>query len=359
MPLLSLAIPTFNRSKSLEKCLSLVGPVLQEHQPLVELLILDNHSTDDTPAVVADFVSRWQGQITIRTIRRPENIGFSRNLLDAIEIAEGDYFMFIGDDDQLDRVGFSRALGLIQSNPAPSAVIQVDFPDWGHTNPSTARVLPSKLLPYFFFAGNAWASIIRRDLVQIFMEDEDLRSKLSGNIWPQTFLIFAAMLSNPDMAPWSAGFKVGSIIGDRWITEPDKRYMIRIIKDLLQIAIWLSEELNVKAQDFYVNPTRNVLDYPIDLLLQITVRDLDSSRVNPLLDALNGAQLSLSPARTFFLRISHWPRFLYAATMFHCFATRGPRAVAQYILSVRRQRENYKKAVSSAEIQGTRVSNFF
>lgn len=97
MPLLTLAIPTYNRSRYLhELLLVLHDQVVRESR--VELIISDNASPDDTPAVVAEFQQRG---LPLRYLRNPDNIGADGNFLQCFEQARGKYFWLFGDDDVL------------------------------------------------------------------------------------------------------------------------------------------------------------------------------------------------------------------------------------------------------------------
>jgi abequosyltransferase len=92
-PLLTIAIPTCNRASLLETLLAILTPQLIAH-PDVDLLILDNGSTDDTPGVIARYASPQ-----VRSHRHPENIGSDANFVSAFQRATGRYFWLCGDDD--------------------------------------------------------------------------------------------------------------------------------------------------------------------------------------------------------------------------------------------------------------------
>lgn len=94
-PLLSIAIPTYNRSRYVGELLqSLRDDLVGEDR--VELLVSDNCSPDDTAAVVNGFVA--QG-MQIRYIRNEVNIGPDANFIQCFNLARGTYFWLIGDDD--------------------------------------------------------------------------------------------------------------------------------------------------------------------------------------------------------------------------------------------------------------------
>ncbi len=96
-PLLTIAIPTFNRAKYLRELLSSLFAQLTVHDN-VELLISDNASPDETPDVMRDFESRG---MRFRYIRNRMNIGSDANFLQCYEQAAGKYFWLFGDDDLL------------------------------------------------------------------------------------------------------------------------------------------------------------------------------------------------------------------------------------------------------------------
>ena len=93
LPLLTIAIPTCNRAALLESLLEVLIPQLTSH-PDIELLILDNGSTDDTPNIIGRYASAQ-----IRTHRHPVNIGSDANFVSAFQFATGRYFWLCGDDD--------------------------------------------------------------------------------------------------------------------------------------------------------------------------------------------------------------------------------------------------------------------
>jgi glycosyltransferase involved in cell wall biosynthesis len=94
-PLLTIAIPTYNRSADLAQLLGILLPQL-EGRPEIELLISDNASTDDTSAVVQRLIPQSHA---VRCHRHPENIGSDANFVSCFNMARGRYFWLCGDDD--------------------------------------------------------------------------------------------------------------------------------------------------------------------------------------------------------------------------------------------------------------------
>lgn len=97
-PLLTIAIPTWNRAAYLRLNLDqLVSQFMEVAHP-VEILISDNCSTDESPDVVASFMQRG---VPIRYIRNTENIGSDSNIAQCFNEAAGRYVLLLGDDDLL------------------------------------------------------------------------------------------------------------------------------------------------------------------------------------------------------------------------------------------------------------------
>lgn len=110
-PLLTIAIPTFNRARHLATFLSVLVPQLSdEHR--VELLISDNASPDDTRDVVYGYIA--QG-IPIRYICGESNLGADLNILQCYEQATGKYVWICGDDDVIEPSGLAKVLSYLDS----------------------------------------------------------------------------------------------------------------------------------------------------------------------------------------------------------------------------------------------------
>jgi poly(ribitol-phosphate) beta-N-acetylglucosaminyltransferase len=94
-PVLSLCLPTYNRSRYLESLLGTLIEQMANFPYAWELVISDNGSDDATPEVVA----RYQNELPIRSIRHPETIGCYPNVIFAMTQARGRFMMYLADDD--------------------------------------------------------------------------------------------------------------------------------------------------------------------------------------------------------------------------------------------------------------------
>lgn len=97
--LLTIAIPTFNRSRYLRQCLSSLMPQAVAASPQVNVLIIDNASTDDTEVVCKSFLEKYSNHLQI--IRNAENIGADANIAKCYLQSRSSYVWIFGDDDIL------------------------------------------------------------------------------------------------------------------------------------------------------------------------------------------------------------------------------------------------------------------
>ncbi len=98
-PLLTVAIPTWNRAPYLARALGqLRDELTRVDANCVEVLVSDNCSTDDTAAVVQRTVADG---CPIRYVRNDRNVGWALNFTQAFQLARGEYVLLMGDDDLL------------------------------------------------------------------------------------------------------------------------------------------------------------------------------------------------------------------------------------------------------------------
>jgi abequosyltransferase len=115
-PLLTIAVPTYNRSGHLSQLLAVLEPQLAEF-PQIELLLSDNASTDATPDVIAGLSRRMPpngAQLT--TLRHATNIGADANFVSCYRRARGHFFWICGDDDLIVPGAVSQVMAQIETH---------------------------------------------------------------------------------------------------------------------------------------------------------------------------------------------------------------------------------------------------
>lgn len=132
-PLVTIAIPTYNRASWLGDCLR---SALSQTYPHFDVLVSDNASTDRTPEVLRQF-----SDPRIRVVRQQTNIGLLPNWNACLSEAKGDYIVFVSDDDRIAPWMLERCVALTKGHPQIPVVItlsDVRSTSRGQTRPGQA-----------------------------------------------------------------------------------------------------------------------------------------------------------------------------------------------------------------------------
>ena len=151
MPLLlSVCLPTYNRASLLDGALrAALGQITPAMRGAVEVVVLDNASPDATPDVVARAQADFP-HVTLRHVRRPENIGPDANFCDAPNQARGEFVYLLSDDDILLPGAIDRLLEVLRQHPSLDAVslnVRQFWEDPGEERPGAYLIDADRLLP--------------------------------------------------------------------------------------------------------------------------------------------------------------------------------------------------------------------
>lgn len=106
----SIIIPTYNRAQLLVKALTSVA---NQSYPVLEVLVVDDGSTDNTIAVIQPFLSDKR----FKYIRLDSNKGRSAARNIGLDWASGDFMMFLDSDDYLEPDALALLIELSKQNP--------------------------------------------------------------------------------------------------------------------------------------------------------------------------------------------------------------------------------------------------
>jgi glycosyltransferase involved in cell wall biosynthesis len=123
-PLVSVIIPTYNRSEMLKRAIQSV--LLQTYQNF-EIIVVDDGSTDNTQDVLGSIEYRF-----IKYIRNKANKGgaYSRNL--GIDHSKGRYIAFLDSDDEWLPTKLEKQIILFENSPKKTGVVYCSVYDKGH-----------------------------------------------------------------------------------------------------------------------------------------------------------------------------------------------------------------------------------
>lgn len=109
VPLLSLVIPVYNVAPYLPTCLD---SLLAQTQPIDEIIVVDDGSTDDCPAILAGYAERLP---QMRVIRQG-NGGLSAARNTGLRHAQGKYLAFLDSDDFVAPQTYEHLLAMAQAD---------------------------------------------------------------------------------------------------------------------------------------------------------------------------------------------------------------------------------------------------
>jgi glycosyltransferase involved in cell wall biosynthesis len=92
-PFFTIGIPTYNRASYLKLA---IESVLKQDFKDYEILIVDNHSTDNTESVVKSYYSKYKNIVYIRNVT---NNGGAKSLVKIFSKARAKYLFYLCDDD--------------------------------------------------------------------------------------------------------------------------------------------------------------------------------------------------------------------------------------------------------------------
>src|SRR5690348_7080606 len=114
-PLVTIAIPTFNRAALLQGC---VDAALNQSYSNVEVLVSDNASTDETSRMLKGL-----SDSRLRVLTQERNLGLLPNWNALLREARGEFVIFVPDDDRIGHRMLERSLTLVRTVPQVSIVL--------------------------------------------------------------------------------------------------------------------------------------------------------------------------------------------------------------------------------------------
>ena len=116
-PLVSVVVPAYDVEDYVGECFE---SILAQTYPRVEVIALDDASTDRTADVLARYEKR------VRVVRQPENRGIYATANHGIRLAEGDLVAFYHADDVYEPEIVEREVAAFREHPEVGAVFALD-----------------------------------------------------------------------------------------------------------------------------------------------------------------------------------------------------------------------------------------
>ena len=114
-PLISVVIPTYNRSSILYNT---IKNVLNQTWENIQLIIVDDYSSDDTRKTIQSI-----NDSRIKYKRTKRNLGCTGARLLGVQSSEGEFITFLDDDDDWDKDYLNSQIQVFKENPSLDLVI--------------------------------------------------------------------------------------------------------------------------------------------------------------------------------------------------------------------------------------------
>lgn len=124
--ILTIGIPTYNRSQFLKKCLDYICPQLTED---VLVVVRDNCSENYD---FKSFIAPYEEKYGVLAFQNKVNVGGDANIAKIYETCETKWLWVIGDDDYIQDDAVARVLQTIQENP-DAIYVKFNSPYTGET----------------------------------------------------------------------------------------------------------------------------------------------------------------------------------------------------------------------------------
>lgn len=113
-PFISICIPSYNRPNELIRLLESIDINCSNE---IEVVICEDSSPkrDEILNKVTHFKNK--SKLNIRLHLNHTNLGYDGNLRNLIDLASGEYIIFMGDDDKFDTPNLSRYINFLKENP--------------------------------------------------------------------------------------------------------------------------------------------------------------------------------------------------------------------------------------------------
>jgi glycosyltransferase involved in cell wall biosynthesis len=182
-PLFSVVIPTFNHANYLGRALQ---SVLDQTYTNWEVIVIDNHSTDNTDEVMFSFADT---RIIYLKIHNNGVIAASRNV--GIRVAKGEWIAFLDSDDWWHIEKLQKCLGYFKNDPSIDIIYhdcficRVDLPDKKLKCGKAKYPIFRSLLEKKFGIANSGAMVKKQRLNEVggVSEDRDLIAVEDFDLW--------------------------------------------------------------------------------------------------------------------------------------------------------------------------------
>ena len=200
---ISVIVPVYNGEKYLKSCLeSIAGQSLDA----LEIIVVDNGSTDCSAAVIHQFMDEWEARRKILFIKEEQQgNAFARNI--GMRAATGEFLAFVDQDDSMDREFLEQMYAQAQALKADVLAAGCRAVNLRGATTRMLRLTDDPWSPFRMVA--PWAKLYKRTLI----EDHHLQF-LPVNKGEDVYFVFHAYNC-------ASRLRTVPLTGYRWLANPE------------------------------------------------------------------------------------------------------------------------------------------
>lgn len=236
-PILSIVVPVYNVAPYLRKC---VDSLLLQDYSDYEIILVDDGSTDECPVICDSYAAEHDN---IRVIHR-ENGGLSVARNSGIEVAQGEYIMFVDSDDYIEPNVLNALMTQIEHERLD--VLRFEYQNVRLNSAGQYEVFQPYKFPHpvdkrtdvvtgerymderMGYACYAWQFVINRELTGTFMPG----IHFEDTEWLPRMMLAAKRVNSTSLMVYNYFWREGSIT----LTQGDKQKIRKNLEDRLTIV---------------------------------------------------------------------------------------------------------------------------
>lgn len=170
--LISVIVPCYNLAGYTKKC---IDSILGQTYKNLEVIVIDDGSTDDTPIILQQYADEDSRVVFIRQ----KNAGAGEAINKAISIAHGDYMAFVDNDDWIETDMYEKLYGALVDNDADMSVCNYNLVYEDHTDSCYSKMKNETAVvqedPYGYFSrycacpqpnNYTWTRLYKADIIR-------------------------------------------------------------------------------------------------------------------------------------------------------------------------------------------------
>lgn len=179
----SIIVPIYKVEQYIEKC---VKSLLNQDYKNIEIILIDDGSPDNSPRII-DELAKLDNRIVII---HSKNLGVSSARNAGLDIASGDYIMFVDGDDYVDQNYVSYFMKMVIDNDCAIGMNQSNYVNDNHSKTNKDKIViedAEKVIEYIYL-GNVFVAVWNKIYKLQFLNNKHIR--FNSDIWYGEGMLF-------------------------------------------------------------------------------------------------------------------------------------------------------------------------